>query len=58
MIKFICDKCGEELGPKSSFVVYSSSLNRMVNLCSRCQIEHSKAIKKADEDFFKTEDKT
>ena len=57
MIKLICDRCGEEIVSIDSYVVFSASRDKMVNLCSRCQHEHYLAIKKADEDFFKTEDK-
>lgn len=57
MMNFCCDKCGGTINEPTCFVCYSFSKKKMLNLCYRCLYEHTKALEKADEDFFKTEDK-
>ena len=52
-VKIICDKCGDIVGECSVYKIYSFSKGKVVMLCSFCQREHDKAIKKADESFFR-----
>lgn len=54
MVKFICDKCGEELSELTAHMVYSHSKCRMTTLCLRCMRQHDEALRKADEDFYKS----
>lgn len=53
MIKYICDKCGTEMGEISAYRVYSFSKGKVVTLCLKCLKAHDKALEKADKIFLR-----
>lgn len=55
MIKYLCDKCGKEVGISVLYRPFSFSKNKDVQLCGKCFQLHEKAIIKADKDFFEKE---
>ena len=56
MIKYFCDKCGEQIGAMVVYRPFSFSKNKDVQLCGICFQLHEKAIEKADKDFFDNAD--
>lgn len=55
MIKYFCDKCGDEIGVAVTYKAFSLSKCQEVQLCARCNRKLNKVLKEADRKFFETE---